>query len=205
MKQHGQRAGSNTAQIETAQEIARVAAKILAEEGINDYLLAKQRAIQRLHLPENTALPKNAVVQQCLASHLELFDKKGLNKRQTEFRKLAIQIMELIEDFQPLAVGSVVDGIITKSSRLQIHVFAPSPEHIATTLMDKNIPYQLAEQNIRFTTTKTESRPAYNFLIGDTSVNLCVFSEKERRKCPLSHINSRPTKRLGLISLKNTL
>ncbi len=205
MKRHRERNRGHSNQLATTQEISRLAAKILAEEGINDYLLAKQRAIQRLHLPAKTSLPKNSEIHKYLADYMELFDKNGLARRQTQSRKLAQEIMDMLEDFQPLAVGSIVDGIITKSSRLQIHLFAPTPEYVATALMEKNIPYQLTEQVIRYTATKTENKPAYNFLMGDTPISLYVFSENERRKIPIDPITGKPAERCSLISMKNIL
>lgn len=205
MKRHRERNRGHSNQLATIQEISRLAAKILAEEGINDYLLAKQRAIQRLHLPAKTGLPKNSEIHKYLAEHLEIFDRNRLTSRQAQFRKLAQEIMDMLEEFQPLAVGSIVDGIITKSSRLQIHLFASTPEHVATTLMEKNIPYQLTEQVIRYTATKTENKPAYNFLMGDTPVSLCVFSENERRKIPIDPITGKSTERISLNSMKNIL
>lgn len=205
MKRNHRQNGTNKAQPELALQIAHIAAKILADEGINDYLLAKQRAVQRLHLPENSALPKNAVVHQCLASHLEIFDKNGLAKRQVKFRRLAIQIMEMLEAFQPLVVGSIVDGVITKTSRLQIHVFAPTAEDVAVVLIDQNIPYELTEQKICFSPKKTETKPAYNFLMGNTPANICVFAEKEWRITPIDPIYGKSTNRLNKISVENLL
>lgn len=202
---HRQQAGKKAIQHETALEIARLAAKIMAEEGINDYLLAKQRAVQRLHLPENTALPSNTEVQQSLASHLELFDKQGLLKRQLEYRRLAVQLMEKLKSFQPLAVGAVADGIITETSQLEIHVFAATPEEITIALINEGIPYALSEQKFRFVPGKTESRPTFNFIMGDTHLSLCVFGEKERRKTPLTATENKPRIRIGLEALKTSL
>lgn len=202
MKRHRERNHSHSNQPGSGLEISRLAAKILAEEGINDYLLAKQRAVQRLHLPDKTGLPKNADVQQQLVNHLELFDGKGLKERQKCFRRLACQLMELLAAFQPLAAGSVVDGVVTKTSRIQIHIFAPTPEHVATALLEKNIPYQLTEQTIRFTPAKTENKPAYNFLMDDTPITLCVFNENEMRKTVIDPVYGRSSVRLGINSLK---
>jgi len=205
VKRHRERNRNHSNRPASTREISRLAAKILAEEGIDDYLLAKQRAVQRLHLPGKTSLPKNSEIHKYLAEYLELFDKDGLTRRQTQSKKLAQKIMDMLEDFQPLAVGSVVDEIITKTSRIQIHLFAPTPEHVATALIEKNIPYQLTEQVIRFTATKTENKPAYNFLMGDTPVSLCVFCENERRKIPIDPIHGKSIKRYNLNTLKNIL
>lgn len=205
MKRQMRQNGGNKAQLNAAHEIAHTAAKILAEEGLNDYLLAKQRARQRLHLPEKSALPKNAVVHQCLAEYLQIFDLQNLLKRQLKFRKLAIHIMELLVNFQPLAVGPVVDGIITKNSCLQIHVFAPTAEDIAVSLINQDIPYELTEQKICFSPNKTEAKLVYNFLMDDTPVKIIVLNEKELRKTPIDPIYGKSTNRLRQTSVENLL
>jgi len=200
VKQYKPRENNNT-----RPEIARLAAKILAEFGVNDYLQAKQRAVKQLHLPENCTLPKNSEVHEYLAHHLELFDRPGLRNRQTEFCRKAIKLMELMEEFQPVAVGAVVDGVITKSSALELHVFAATVEDITIKLLDNKIPHSLGEKQLNFVPGRNEARSVFSFLMGETQVNIIVFSEKDNRFCPLSKIDGKPLTRLDAISLRNHL
>ena len=53
--------------------IADEAAKIIAEEDVADYQLAKQKACRRLGFSEKTALPRNTEVEQALVGRQNLF------------------------------------------------------------------------------------------------------------------------------------
>ena len=92
----------NRQQVERQQHlIASAAARLMAEDGITDYVQAKRKAAQGLGLPENTRLPDNAEVEAELRSYQRLFQDEAQRQRIDHLRKVAREIMSLIQRFNP--------------------------------------------------------------------------------------------------------
>ena len=54
--------------------LAQEAARIMAEQGIDDYRLAKRKAAERLGATDIAVLPKNTEIEEALADHQRLFE-----------------------------------------------------------------------------------------------------------------------------------
>ena len=55
--------------------LAQEAARIMADEGVRDFRLAKRKAAERLGLPVNgTLMPRNTEIEQALIDHQRLFN-----------------------------------------------------------------------------------------------------------------------------------
>ncbi len=59
---------------ETRRRIAVEAARLISEDGMRDYHAAKRKAAARLGIQVDTALPKNAEIEDALREYQRLFD-----------------------------------------------------------------------------------------------------------------------------------
>ncbi|MCI0516228.1 MAG: hypothetical protein L0Y45_00180, partial [Woeseiaceae bacterium] len=66
-------AGNDRARLVLAQEAAR----IIAEQGIADFRLAKTKAAERLGMRDHGSLPGNAEIDRALGEHLLLFGRES--------------------------------------------------------------------------------------------------------------------------------
>ena len=57
--------------------IASTAARLIAEDGITDYHLAKRKAVRQLGLPEHTSYPDNAEIDAELRAYRSLYQGDG--------------------------------------------------------------------------------------------------------------------------------
>ncbi|KPK10719.1 MAG: hypothetical protein AMJ68_08335 [Acidithiobacillales bacterium SG8_45] len=181
---------------------ATEAARILAEEGVVDYQLAKRKAAERLALPGQSNLPTNEEVEHALVEHLQLFQAKQLAQRIAEHRRVACEAMKFLEAYQPRAVGTVLTGIITRYDDIQLHVCADSPEQIAMTLMDHSIPHDQSQRRFRYGKDRYVEKPVFRFTASDINIELAVFAPAEFREPPLSPINGKPMKRASFKELQ---
>ena len=53
--------------------LAQEAARIIVEQGIQDFRVAKNKAAERLGLKDRGSLPGNSEIQQAVGEHLQLF------------------------------------------------------------------------------------------------------------------------------------
>jgi len=185
--------------------IAQEAARILAEEGVRDYLVAKRKAAQRLGFPPNVKLPRNVEVEDALRAHQRLFQSDDQNRSLMRLRQAAVEAMEFLSRFRPRLVGSVLTGTAALTADVNLHLFAETPEEVALFLMENGIPYASSERRIRLTVERTANFPVYSFLAGDTAIDMTVFPLEGLRQPPLSPVHGRPMERASARHVRELL
>lgn len=133
--------------------IAQEAARLMYEEGINEYRDAKRKAAKHFGsekvLSLGSHLPSNAEIHDELQRLIGLYEEKILPERLLRMRRLALRYMEILETFSPYLVGSVLSGSVTERSDIDLHLFAESSEEVERYLSEKGIPFKQETVNIR--------------------------------------------------------
>ncbi len=135
------------------QMIAQEAARLMYEEGINEYRDAKRKAAKHFGpekvLSLGSHLPSNAEIHEELQRLIGLYEGKVLPERLLHMRILALRYMELLEPFSPYLVGSVLGGAVTERSDIDLHLFAESSEEVEVYLKEKDITFEQDVVTIR--------------------------------------------------------
>lgn len=187
------------------QHICVEAARIMVEEGIDDFHAAKRKAAARLGLPETKHLPGNEEVHAALQQYLRLFHSEQLSQNVRHLRQLAAEAMRFLAPFEPRLVGPVLTGIVTPTSEIQLHITADTQEEIGFWLEEQRIPFELTHRRLRFGDDRHEVFPAYRFTADSATVELCVFTQRTAREAPLSPVDGKPMKRANLKEVENLL
>jgi hypothetical protein len=185
--------------------IAHEAARIMREQGVKDFLLAKRKAAERLGISDRTSLPGNDEIAAALTEQQRLFGGSAYPARLRALRETATRAMDLLSGFEPRLVGSVLSGAVTEHSEVNLHVFTDAPEAIAMHLMDCDIPYESSERRIRYPSERIESRPSFRFVAGDVAVEATVFPVHGLRQAPSCPVDGRPMQRARLPELEALL
>lgn len=179
--------------------IAREAARILAEEGVRDYLLAKRKAAERLGFDARSRhLPNNREIEAALAEHHRLFHADAHARRLRELREAARRAMILFADFSPRLVGDVLSGLAAEHAPVQLHVFADAAEQVALHLLNRQLRYELDERRLKQPSGAVHMYPVYRLAIADATVEATVFPHDAIRQAPASPVDGRPMRRAGL-------
>ncbi len=188
------------------QAIAQLSAKIMVQQGINDFQVAKQKAAEQLGVTSNAKnLPSNSEIESELQLYQRLFKAESHPRRVQQLRQTAIQAMQLFSFFSPRLVGSVLQGTANENAEVTLHLFADSPEEIAFFLLDKQIPYQLSERRYRLANQSIVHYPCYQFYAGEEAINLVVFNTRDIRWSPPSPIDGKPMKRADIKAVEKLL
>ena len=123
-------------------EIACAAARLMAEDGIDDFGYAKRKAARQLGLPEDGALPTNAEVEAELRTYLELYQSEEQPALLRELRGVAIAAMRFLADFNPYLTGPVLDGTACRYAEVGLELFAESGKEVEIFLINQNIRYE---------------------------------------------------------------
>ena len=177
------------------QRIAQEAARLIAEHGIKDFQMAKQKAANGFGVTDKHVIPSNAEVEQALLEHQRLFHSESQPLRLKELRETAIKAMQLLKSFKPKLVGSVQRGTAGEYSDVNLHVFSDSPESFGHFLDEHTIPYEQREKRLRINKDRYEFYPAYSFIAGDVPIDIVIFPIKAQRQAPLSPVDGKPMQR----------
>lgn len=123
-------------------EIASLAARLMAEDGIDDYGYAKRKAARQLGLPDDEALPNNAEVEAELRIYQALYQSEEHPARLRELRLTALEVMRFLSDFTPYLTGQVLDGTAGRYAEIELDVFAESAKEVEIFLINHDMRYE---------------------------------------------------------------
>jgi predicted component of type VI protein secretion system len=183
---------------ELRRAIAQEAARIMNEHGIEDYLLAKRKAAERLGVTDTASLPRNTEIEAALIEYQRLFAADTHSQTLAEQRRAALAAMQLLAEFEPRLVGPVLSGTATPHADIDLHVFADQPEAVAFKLMDRGIPHEVLERRVKMHTDRAVAYPAVRFSAGDRTIDATVFPVDGIRQAPFSPVDGRPMRRAAI-------
>ena len=179
-------------------EIAQVAARFVAVDGINDYLVAKRKAARYLGANPDRNLPTNSEVEQALVDYQNLFQSSQQKQLLLSMRRKSIKAMRFLDRFTPRLVGPVLTGTATLHSEIIIHLFLDEPEQVGFHLDEHGIPYACCQKSIRFNMNEKVNLPAYRFIAEDNTILLVIFPERQKNLIPISSVTNKPMQRASL-------
>jgi predicted nucleotidyltransferase len=187
------------------QMLAQEAARIIVEQGIQDFRLAKVKAAERLGLSGRGSLPGNSEIQQAVGEHLTLFGRESHSNLLQALRRAALSAMEILSPFSPRLVGPVLHGTAATNSAVNLHVFSDTPELIAMKLDENRLAYRSYERRLKSRRDRAETFAGYRFLQDDSSVEATVFPVNGMRQAPISPVDGRPMKRADHVAVQKLL
>jgi hypothetical protein len=169
------------------QRIAQECARIITEEGLTDYMAAKQKAVQRLRLQWNGSMPRNEEIDDALAEYHRLYRPAVQSLHIKRLRTVAVDLMQFLHNFSPRLVGTVLNGNAGPFCPITLHLFAQAPEDVLITLMDGQIPFtEQSHESLSRNRSATAHYPAVHFIFAGTNIILKLF--------PLDLLHSIPKK-----------
>jgi hypothetical protein len=177
-------------------EVAEEAARLMVEHGIQDFALAKRKAVARLGVrAEGGTLPSNAQIHERVIERQRIFDPDGHDERLATLRRVAADVMAVLDAFRPKLVGPVLDGTATVNSPIELHVSTDSPESVAAALEGQGFRLHDNQRRYRFGRELTEDIPGFELVVDDQELQVMVFPERGPRHSPLSPIDGKPMRR----------
>ncbi|MGI9245723.1 MAG: hypothetical protein ACR2I8_03325 [Steroidobacteraceae bacterium] len=175
--------------------VAEEAARVMSEQGIDDFLVAKRKAAERLGVVDAAILPRNTEIEAALFARQRLFAGDRHAAALAELRRSALQAMKLMADFDPRLVGPVLAGTASAHSDINLHLFADTPEAVSIRLEERGIPHESLERRLRFERDRTVTYPAFRFVAGRQTVDAVAFPLDGIRQSPASPVDGKPMRR----------
>lgn len=186
--------------------LAQEAARLMAEHGIRDFLVAKRKAAERFGVVDGAALlPKNSEIESALAEYQRLFGGASHLKALHAQRHAALSAMRYLREFSPRLVGPVLSGTATVHTEVQLHLFADRVESVALKLLDAGIPHEVTEKRVKLNAERVRAFPGVRFQMDEQPIEATVFPTDGIRQAPVSPVDGRPMRRANAFEVEALL
>lgn len=162
------------------EQIAHLAAKLIAEGGITDHALAKRKAARQLGAEDTQHLPGNQEVDDALHSYRALFQRDSHPDILRQLRMEALDLMRRLTAFHPYLTGSVLSGTAGAQSDINLMLFSDDEKAVLLFLLKHNMEFEDGEWRVRVG-GREEAVPSYT-LTAESGIqtHLVVLPENAR-------------------------
>ena len=174
------------------ERLAYEAARIVLDQGLEDYDKARRKAAERIGVPDRRHWPSNEAVQDAVLAQRRLCMGRADEEALQRLRAAALQAMEQLELFAPRLVGGALSGALGSGSGIDLLLFADRAEDVIFTLLDLRIPWREAERSMRYPGGARCVHPVFRFMAGELPVELVVLPRRALRNPPLDPVTERP-------------
>ncbi|HMH18854.1 MAG TPA: hypothetical protein VK572_11995 [Burkholderiales bacterium] len=177
--------------------IAAAAARIMAEDGLEDFALAKRKAARQLGAEDTQALPKDDEIETELRAYQSLYQGEEQRERIHYLRERALEAMRLLEPFRPYLAGAVLKGTAGRYSDIDLQLFTDDGKAVELFLLSRNIAYDISDQR-RFAGDQVRAVSVLKLDWQGVPVNLAIYTLKEERGAVRTTFSGRPIERAGI-------
>jgi hypothetical protein len=179
------------------QRIAAVAARLMAEDGIDDFALAKRKAARQLGAPATEALPGNDEVEAELEAYRALYQADEHPGRIAELRRIALDAMQAFERFSPYLTGPVLKGTAGPYAEIELQLFPESPKDVEIFLLERHLAFSTQEAR-RFSGDRAHAVSVFTLIWEEVPLKLSVFDPRDERLALKTSQAGRVMERAGI-------
>lgn len=160
--------------------IAHLAARIMAEDGIEDYALAKKKAARQAGVADTRQLPGNDEIDKALRAYREIYHAADHHAQLADLREIAVRAMIHLQQFNPYLVGNVLSGIAGKYAGIQLQLFTDDIKAVELFLIDIGADYE-ANQTSLYSGETRVTVPLFAIDDDGVEIEIAVLSARDER------------------------
>jgi hypothetical protein len=180
--------------------IAAAAARMMAEDGVDDFALAKRKAARQLGASDTQSLPANEEVEAELRAYQSLYQGDEQRERVRALREVALEAMQSLAAFRPYLSGSVLKGTAGRYADVDLQLFTDDHKAIELFFLNRNVPYEVSEVR-RYCGDEARAVPVLRVEWADVPVNLAIYAAKDERAALKATPLGRPIERAGIAAV----
>ncbi|MDC0475253.1 hypothetical protein OAN20_00080 [Methylophilaceae bacterium] len=161
--------------------VANLAAQLIMEEGIKDYLFAKKKAAKSLGLNENVSLPTNSQIDKAIDDFNKIFNPNIDIAFLQQFKTQALEVMNIFINFKPHLMNQLSQGIIPKFPEIKINLFADNLKDVEYVLLNSEMSYDFKEVKMNTKEGKSSIKSIPTIYLDNLSIpaEIKVYFEKD--------------------------
>ena len=176
--------------------IAAAAARIMAEDGVDDFALAKRKAARQLGALDTQALPRNDEIEAELRAYRALYHADEHARLIEQLRRVALDAMRALERFHPYLTGPVLKGTAGPYAEIDLQLFPDSPKDVEIFLLDRGVPFATHEAR-RYSGDRAHAVSVITLLWDSVPLRLSVFDPRVERLALKTSMAGRVLERAG--------
>lgn len=178
-------------------EIAAAAARLMAEDGIDDFALAKRKAARQLGAADTESLPANAEIEDALRAYRALYQAEEHPELVLELRRVALEAMRALQQFTPYLTGPVLSGNAGPYAEIELQLYPDSAKDVELFLLERNIAFETSEGR-RFSGDRTRSVSIFTLDWDGAPLRLSVLDPRDERLALKTTLAGRTMERAGI-------
>ena len=183
------------------QQIASIAARYVCEDGAT-YAIAKQKAAQQVLGTARYSrdfLPDNSLMEQQVHLHNQLFLAHTQPQRLLHLRRLALQVMQELAQFNPHLSGAVLNGTAGEHAGILIQLFVDSNKDVAIYLLNQGVQFDVSESH-QDPGRMHAPLETLSFMRDSEAVHLVLFCSEDLRR-----LSARKSPRANIATLQKII
>ena len=184
--------------------LAYLAARLMAEDGIQDYAAAKRKAARQAGVPDTRELPDNQEIEAALKTYQSLYQADEQPAILRELRAIAVNAMERLARFNPYLVSSVLTGTAGEHADINLHLFTDSAKEFEIFLLNEESEFEMETRNFKFGERQV-AIPVYRLEHDGATVSAAVFERDHERIMQKYKADGRAIERAKIAEVKALL
>lgn len=164
-------------------QLAYIAARMMAEDGIADFGAAKWKAARQAGLEDAKLLPDNQEIEAALREYQGLYQSEDQPAHLRRLREIAVKVMRDFIEFRPALVGSVLSGTAGQHSDVNLQLFTDDPKSLTLFLLHRRYRFDEGSRRVR-RGELLEEVPRFRLEVEGTPVTLTVLDRDDERVVP---------------------
>ena len=177
--------------------IAAAAARMMAEDGVDDFALAKRKAARQLGASDTQSLPANEEVEAELRAYQSLYQGDEQRDRVRALREVALEAMHSLAAFRPYLSGPVLKGTAGRYADVDLQLFTDDHKAVELFFLNRKVPYEVSEVR-HYCGDDVRAVPVLRVEWDDVPVNLTIYAAKDERAALKATPLGRPIERAGI-------
>lgn len=177
----------------TRERIAHLAARMMAEDGIEDHALAKRKAARQAGVPDLRQLPNNEEIDAALRSYRGLYQREHPAQLRG-LRLLALEVMQDLDRFNPYLTGPALTGVAGKYSGIQLQLFTDNAKGIEHYLLNRGVSFRGGQTRL-YAGDMELTVPTLAFDRNGVETRLTLLSPRELRSRLKASVEGKPIER----------
>lgn len=186
-------------------EIAEQAARLIYDEGLRDYGVAKRKAAMQLGIGSREQLPRNEQIRDALRNRIALFEQPGHTEQLHIQRMTALSLMRMMPEFEPRLTGAVLDGTANSLFPIELHLFSDPAENAEIWLINQGIAYESHDKRFIQRRDRHIDVPLCCFSYQEQAVELSIFTGRALKQPPLCPLTGRGMQRASASKLESLI
>ena len=186
------------------ERIAHLAARIMAEDGVDDFGYAKRKAARQAGARDAKAMPDNQEIEEALALYRSLYQRQEHPPVLLQLREQALAVMQMLARFRPHLTGSVLSGVAGRHSDIELQLFAESAKEVEIYLLNQGVRYRAAQARL-YLNNDEHVLPTFSFEHEDVAVRLTVFDVRDLRHTIRATPAGRPMERAPIPTVEELI